>query len=861
MITEPTSDTVRAFLRSLNILLKSARMYGLDHTRTAAQFDDTWKHLQAALTPMGEAGLRLAVSGGRLLLDGAPLKIGPGEKGFVALLSAADLASITFAPYTSPDALSRFVRVFVEAGSKPVALGEQLKVALGGSAEASIRINEVRFVPTDSEGPEGKFAAALVAQTLAAEAEQLQGWLNDPNKLLQLIAAAEGARTGQAGGATGDRISMAPLAEEEFTAVIHLLSRLAQGTRQPGTNAEAGGFHQELFHLPRTAQISLQQVLAQFAAATPTTPVGTPLLLRLAQHLAIRLALERYERGEVRVDAISQLLSHLNQEIETLRKTLGTFEEKMKQVGLAVESPSDVLERQFWAELPESAKLEVLLSPEAWRIPAHNVRQHVEQLLDRGQAERVKNILLNYVTCIHSEGPEARRKTALGLNELAEHYVGPVGHPLPVAIGHIGDQLIGETEPDLQSLICASFVRLSQEAAIRRCYPALLQMMACLGRVEQRHPELAKSTGARIGLENRIPDFLEEALRVPIVPEELLELLRLMPPAAAEHVAGRLSRCSRRRERDRLVELGRQLGPGAASLLREIFRSRPPAAATNMVGLLSRLDLPALEEVLPTRLPEWNRIYHDAVVRQIASAGAPERGRLLVKLLDLLEPLVLPLAVDEIGMSGDVATAPVLLALAGSELPRFGSPYLRVKAVEALGRLREKAAVPLLRRLVETKQARRWLHPQELRIVAAQALLKIDPEGTKSFLPRTDLTEADLALAPLDRVPETPGVRQRYYQRIRLPHPLEARISTAEGEHLVAIRVLSLGGGLASGKHQIPLGTAARIRIHSGIRTFGAKIVLRDSRSEQLAFEIADLDLDDRTKLRSLLMGIQRRTA
>ncbi len=90
---------------------------------------------------------------------------------------------------------------------------------------------------------------------------------------------------------------------------------------------------------------------------------------------------------------------------------------------------------------------------------------------------------------------------------------------------------------------------------------------------------------------------------------------------------------------------------------------------------------------------------------------------------------------------------------------------------------------------------------------------------------------------------------------------LELLRAATEGEHLVAIRVLSLGGGLASGEHQIPLGTAARIRIQSGIRSFGAKIVVRDSRSEQLAFDIADMDLDDRRKLRSLLMGIQRRTA
>jgi hypothetical protein len=278
-----------------------------------------------------------------------------------------------------------------------------------------------------------------------------------------------------------------------------------------------------------------------------------------------------------------------------------------------------------------------------------------------------------------------------------------------------------------------------------------------------------------------------------------------------------------------------------------------------MVGLLSRLDLPALEGLLAARLHEWNRMYHHAVVRQIAAAGAPERGRLLVQLLDVLEPLTLPLAVDEIGMSGDPATAPILLGLAGGELPRLGSPYVRLKAVEALGRLREKAAIPLLRRLVETRQARRWMYPQELRIVAAQALLRVDGKGAEGFLTSSDLTADELALGPVDPVPDAPGIRQRSYQRIKLRQPLEARVSTSEGDSQVAIHVLSLGGGLASGAHRIPPGTAAKIKIQAGMRSLAATIVLRESHSEQLAFEIVDMEVEDRAKLRTLLTGILQR--
>ena len=83
-----------------------------------------------------------------------------------------------------------------------------------------------------------------------------------------------------------------------------------------------------------------------------------------------------------------------------------------------------------------------------------------------------------------------------------------------------------------------------------------------------------------------------------------------------------------------------------------------------MVGLLSRLDVPTLLELLPVRLPEWNRFYHDVVVRQVAYGAAHDRGRSLLELLEILDPLVLPQAIDEIGMSGDRSAVPPLVVMA-----------------------------------------------------------------------------------------------------------------------------------------------------------------------------------------------------
>ena len=60
-----------------------------------------------------------------------------------------------------------------------------------------------------------------------------------------------------------------------------------------------------------------------------------------------------------------------------------------------------------------------------------------------------------------------------------------------------------------------------------------------------------------------------------------------------------------------------------------------------------------LTNCLPQRLHNGGRSFHDAVVRQLSTAGAPERGKMLINSLENLDMMALPLALDEIGMCGD----------------------------------------------------------------------------------------------------------------------------------------------------------------------------------------------------------------
>src|SRR5215475_13344037 len=135
--------SARAFVHSLNILIKYARMYGYDHKRTEAQFETTWNELQTAL-PGG--GFLLGVTDNKLLLDGIPLESGQAEKSFATLLTTAGLASLHFSKDVTEEDFVRLVRAFTVAGSKATDVSKQIKDALSESKSGSIKINEVKFV-------------------------------------------------------------------------------------------------------------------------------------------------------------------------------------------------------------------------------------------------------------------------------------------------------------------------------------------------------------------------------------------------------------------------------------------------------------------------------------------------------------------------------------------------------------------------------------------------------------------------------------------------------------------------------------------------------------------------------------------
>jgi PilZ domain len=474
-------------------------------------------------------------------------------------------------------------------------------------------------------------------------------------------------------------------------------------------------------------------------------------------------------------------------------------------------------------------------------------------LLERGDKETAGGILLNYLGGLDAKDLEPRRKTAIGLSQLADLYSGPEGPLMGTAIRKAGEQLLKDPDAELQSLLAAAFVRLSQEASACRNYVAVGEVCAAMQNLARKRPALVIDLQPRIGVENRLPEFIEEALRLPEIPHDLISVLRQTSLAAVEHLADRFFRCMRREECDRMVELVKQLGQAGLNQLREMLRTGQSRPASSAVGLMSRLDVPSLLELLPHRLKEWNRFYHDVVVRQIAYGAAPDRGRTLLELLEVVDPLVLPQALDEIGMSGDRSAAPPLVVMARAGEAELRPPLVQLKAIEALGRLRDPDAAPDLRLILEAKKRWKFANHRELRIAAAQTLAKIDPRYGAQVIADSGLQPAELAIAPLDAAPACPWVRQRRYERIVLPRTVSATISSSWGKSRIMIRELSLGGGMGTKEDNLRIGSEANLDIASGMRHIRAQVLLRRARVNEVGFEIVNTDMESRYRLRQLL--------
>ena len=136
------------------------------------------------------------------------------------------------------------------------------------------------------------------------------------------------------------------------------------------------------------------------------------------------------------------------------------------------------------------------------------------------------------------------------------------------AIRKLSEQLIAEKDSELQSLLSAAFVRLSQEASASKNYAAVNEVCAGMEAVGKQRPVLVNDLRPRVGVENRLPEFIEEALRSESMPPDLIAVLRRTTAVGRGASGGPflpLHAARRMRPHDRTGQGNGCAGPGAVA--------------------------------------------------------------------------------------------------------------------------------------------------------------------------------------------------------------------------------------------------------------------------------------------------------
>ncbi len=205
------------------------------------------------------------------------------------------------------------------------------------------------------------------------------------------------------------------------------------------------------------------------------------------------------------------------------------------------------------------------------------------------------------------------------------------------------------------------------------------------------------------------------------------------------------------------------------------------------------------------------------------------------------------------GMTGEPGCIPKLLELAQND-ETLG--FVRVKAIESLGRLRALASSSVLQNILDTRQVWRWAYGNELRISAAQALLRVDQAVGMQKVAASGIDRKELALEPTDPDPNASVIRQRRYARLKLSRNLIAVTTNLRENFKLSIPELNLGGGIGSGERHLAPGSLLSLKFTSGVRNIKAQAMVRGARPQAMAFEFVDMDLDDRYRLRKLLLEL-----
>jgi hypothetical protein len=827
--TGPAPETATGkFLASLHLLARNRRMYQKDHPKVEESLFAAERSLREAVGPAPSLGVRL--ESGTMYFRGRALDDPRGElRAFADELIRRGISALTFRPSAHSGELMAFLEL---VDTVPPAAAGAYVASSGARAPWADRLAQRRIsgIGVNEPVPDAR-----------------------PDPLLPRILAAVLQQRSQA--AAEPRAAQEAPAEERILGALKLLDGLARTL--PSGSAES----------PDSAVIAAQYMDSAFAAAER----GSILLLsremnrsplqggethetyfaRLAEELALSETVEQFRGGRLRPSEVRKLATRIGRQISDMENAHPQVLVPLAR--LAGEGGAAEFESQFWAALEPEEISRLLRSAESWCVPP-SILHGVLNCADTTPALReARGALLAYSKGLEAQEGEIRKATVAGLSDLGEMLLHYWPEQLPEEFGQrVLAALVAERNPSIAALLVVVVERMA-DAALRK------------GRFAEFESVLKALEGAPRGLEHlsllerrlcegeRFELLLAGALAHRPLESGVVRILGRKPEPVVDALTAVLAGGGGEGEAAPLsalpamVRLLKALGEPAIELLAQRVHEKRLGRATAAVKLLAAVRPQRLVELLPEALPNWDWSVQDLAISEFARQRVNGLPEALLAALPRAHLYVVPMMLDLLGLEGDPAAVPAIFEIAAGQNERLKDVFIRIKAIEALGRLRAPEAAPLLRAILRTRNGLSYAEPAGLRTAAEEALQAIEGGMTRSRLQEQLEAAANMAGA----------ARPRRYPRYPLDSPLNARI---EGKRPMTamVRTISLGGACLESNRGLQMGDAFPMEIKSGLRSINAMAVVRSVLPNGTGVEFVHMGQEDREKLRKLLRGLQQ---
>ncbi len=494
----------------------------------------------------------------------------------------------------------------------------------------------------------------------------------------------------------------------------------------------------------------------------------------------------------------------------------------------------------------------MLRGADVWCVPVVALKRTLGQLAETGAdapRREARNILLNYSRRLENGNVSARRAVAAGLNEMAPIIESLWPNQLPEDLSRgTMKALEKENNPETAALLAAFLETLGRVAVIRADYAGFENILIGLERSprDQEHDHMA-ALAHRLVAQDRWLLLVDAALANrpldPVLPrllqrdpERLLDRLTLLltEPRGAEMVAA-------------MARLLRTIGVPVLNLLEtrlyEARRQRVSAA----IKLLAAADPERLLRGLARALASWEWNLQDLAISELsrpANAGSAHSAAFVFSaVLADAHALVVPMMIDQIGLAQETTAVPQLMEIAAGEHEVLRDLFVRIKAIEAIGRMHAVEAAEMLRMLAQGREGLAFAEPSGLRAAAEDALAMIENRPS-----------SERVRAAFEPAPQTNGnfVVPRRYVRVPLESPLRAQIDGSQ-LGLARVKTISLGGAYLESPKKLAVGDSIKLEVRSGLRKIHFTAVVRNIGPDGGGVEFVHMKDEDREKLRKLV--------